>query len=410
MIPSKKVNYATLLSVVAFFYTTGLATNPVEPVSTTNSDISAATKSITKQDESLYATEEEINAAVDRVDVIDPRLIIFSTVGSTYMADYEQASGKVNLVFCNSCDYDETKPHIKNTKRSPRNIRSISKPSDLENLIPVRETTKFTLPEPAKIDKKYPGCRTAYMGMGLEKLFKAIGIYPDMHYEGQVLIDQYKEGLPLKLSLNNVNELRSLLSYYTKNLLSLSPNGLEFPAASQRPLLVLDCPGLNTLDANEKELVKSLFVVADPKNARVKTFLADIMKNYLHAVAKDGDPRKEWFGETLLRKIEENTCKLDMKNIAIATVMGTIGVLVITRIIDYAKAFNNGLNDRLGNSIGDSIYYRASGKDHLPYNEKYYLKNIDARLEALTNKLVQNQNNSDNVLRSVSMPKTVSQN
>lgn len=312
--------YITLLVALSFF-----------------SAVFAEQATIPSVSKSLYASDEEINQAVERVDTIDPRFIVFSTVGSTYMADFQKASGKINLVFCNTAD-DSYK--IKGKKDSPitRNIRSISKPSDLENLLPVRETTKFTIPKPIKVDKKYPGCRSNYIGIGLENLFKAIGIYPNMAYKGKVLIDEYKLGLPIKISLNNVAELRALLVYYTTNLFS---QNLAFPTLDQRPLLLLDCAEeLRSLDNNTAQLLHSLFVVANPKNDSIKTFYNDLMDSYLDALSKDGDHRKEAVGEKLLRKLEDATCEFEIKTIAIEATFIVISALILLRIKGYLESLD----------------------------------------------------------------------
>ena len=85
------------------------------------------------------------------------------------------------------------------------------------------------------------------------------------------LVDRYKKGYPLKLSLNRVDELQALLSNYVKSLVSVSQSGLEFPTANQRPLLALDCKeGLDMLTPAEIKAMKMFFVVTNPENYRIK--------------------------------------------------------------------------------------------------------------------------------------------
>lgn len=123
----------------------------------------------------------------------------------------------------------------------------------------------------------------------------------------EVLINRYKKGHPIKLSLTNVDELRALLADYAKNIISVSHRGLEFPPACKRPLLVFDCTEkVDALSQAEIKVLKAFFIVANSKNYRLQNIFDHLT-------------------------IKWPTCNLGIKTIIIGTVIGSciiLGVLI----------------------------------------------------------------------------------
>lgn len=297
----------------------------------------------------LYESDDIVNAAIAKVDVADPRVIYFSTIGSTHMVDFEPSTGSATIVYCNTCDRQCKSMNGDRAMWNPTNIRPVSKPGDLLNLTPVRQTIKFTLPEPAVIDKSFTTAGSPYMEAGLINLFKAMNIYPDEGYKGTVLIDQYREGLPFKFSFKNVDELRWLLAYFVERLELPEGFGLPFPVAEQRPIAMIDCKGIEKLTEGEKQILKQLFIVASQKNEAAKNFFGTVATNYAAIVGKSLKEcgfKNEKIGETIIREIKDKAT-LDGKKLLVGTVGALITIVFISNLSSAMKV--------LGCLVGDMI-------------------------------------------------------
>lgn len=322
---------ATLFAVAALLSTAVYATD--EPVV----QLPVAEEQATP----LYASEAEISLALSKVDVIDPRLIMFTTpsaAGSACMIDFHKSSKKIKAVFCKSYSKNITRTNKVGQKSRVRNIHNISKARDLTNLLPVREITYFPLHKAIKFDVKYPGHRSNLLDVGLENIFKFVGMYPDMHYQGTLMIDEYKKGLPFKISTGNAEEFIALLSYFADHLLN---DINQLPKPEQRPLLLVDCvEGLEPLSEPVIQLLHLLFVVADPKLQSVKDFYTNITDSFDDAMAVECEARGGTFAENFLDKIDKETSGCGGKDLAVKAAMIVAGYLIIKRFDKWVDAVN----------------------------------------------------------------------
>lgn len=184
---------------------------------------------------------------------------------------------------------------------------------DLENISPLRFSMKFADNTPVQIDKKYPGCREAYLGSGLENLFKLAGLYPCDGYKGIALVDEYNAGLPMKWVVSSVEYFKAIKKYVLKGFAAAN-----VVAPEVKPLLLLEIVDTkNSLDASDYEFLNTYFELADTTDPVVKKFFEGASKT----VGSISDKTKEALnvgtlaGEALLNAVEKTAKEFDAKKI-----------------------------------------------------------------------------------------------
>lgn len=200
---------------------------------------------------------------------------------------------------------------------------------DLANLVPLRFSMKFADNTAVQIDKKYEGFRESYIGSGLEKLFKCLGIYPTAGYKGIALVDEYKVGLPMKFVLSNVEQFKALKQYLLKGF-----DAANVVVAENKPLLLLEIVDTTTkLDASDVVFLNHYYDVLDARDPAVKTFFNEASE-FLGDVARETKDAKnvgELIGEMILNDASNKAKDFDGKKIrdlmitsALAAVFGCI--------------------------------------------------------------------------------------
>jgi hypothetical protein len=275
----------------------------------------------------LYASQDEQDAAFSKIDGIDQPFAMFVTEEKPYLMNFDPSTNKIKLVFCAA------------QNARTKDIKKVTKPAELETITPIRLTLKNSQPKALQIDKKYPGCREAWVGIGLEKMLKFMTLIPDDKYKGTVLVDEYKAGLPLKLVVQNPEELHYLLNYLIKNL---ATNKQLVITLANRPLLLLECAkGINAISDTDKFLLKALFVVVNPKNEKVKEFFRSGMEKYVDSLdaSKGAINIAESFGETILRMSEDNLCEFKGKDLAAYAFVSLLAIITWELVKDYRDTF-----------------------------------------------------------------------
>lgn len=181
-------------------------------------------------------------------------------------------------------------------------VKFVKNPKELENLTPIRYSFKLADNTAVQVDKKYTGYREAYLGIGLENLFKATGLYPTAGYKGIALVDEYQAGLPMKWALCDVVAFKALKKYVLKGF---DAANVIVPAV--KPLLLLEIVNQEaSLDASDYEFLNKYFDLLDPKDAIVKKFFDGATKtiNSIADKAKDSLTVGAMVGETVLNALD----------------------------------------------------------------------------------------------------------
>ena len=213
---------------------------------------------------------------------------------------------------------------------------------ELENLVPLRYTMKFADIKAIEIDKKYAGYRDSYLGTGLENLFKLVGLYPAAGYKGTALVDEYKEGLPMKWVLSSAEHFKALKNYLTKGF-----NAANIQAQAVKPMLLLEIvEGHANLDASDYAFLTQYFDLLDPRDPTAKSFfdsankfLNDIADKTQGAITVGAET-----GETILNQLDSDK---ELKGFDAKKILQEVLLLwALTETVKFAKtSFNDSVYD-----------------------------------------------------------------
>ncbi|MBD3231281.1 hypothetical protein GF322_01330 [Candidatus Dependentiae bacterium] len=205
--------------------------------------------------------------------------------------------------------------------------RQIKTENDLKNLIPLRLTING-FGGNYKYDIKYPGERKSMVGSLL-----ASTILPDIKYKGALFIDEYNAGIPMFWVLKNINELRSLIKYFNKNL-------EQNPMPKQKNILVLkflNDPNLETLTEMDKQFLNKYFELFPLTDKDLKNFFENRNNMLIDTNFNMGNSKPKRIGESILQGIfrQAESFYEDFEAKKIAILIGAF--IAITFIHDTIK-------------------------------------------------------------------------
>lgn len=118
------------------------------------------------------------------------------------------------------------------------------------------------------------------------KLFvKACTPFTPYAYSGKPLIDEINKGHNIRVILNNINELKTLISYLKANVSLLK-------VGANKPLLFIASPDLTALSIDEHKFLNSIFNL--DASETVKTFFAESQKEMDEIEKSDLEYKTLW--------------------------------------------------------------------------------------------------------------------
>ncbi|MFC1894727.1 hypothetical protein ACFLYH_02140, partial [Candidatus Dependentiae bacterium] len=193
---------------------------------------------------------------------------------------------EIKIIKCGCVDEESGKPrHIKNT-------------CDLANLCPIEQILNG-FGGNYRYKMKYQGERTSNIGKLIDN-YVSPKIYP-----GKIIVDEYKQNLPMFWILRNVDELRNILIYFTSEL-----EKEEF-TPSNKTLLVLKLDNdkkLSSLNERDKEILDTYFKLFPLTDPDIKKFF-ETAKSTLLAGNDYMSKNPKYVGETASESILRQTEK-----------------------------------------------------------------------------------------------------
>ena len=237
---------------------------------------------------------------------LDQPFCFFKTGGKDpYVIKYNPATNQLSSIVCGY--YDKNKDYLFHIK----------KPQDMENLVVLRSIS-FMADISKKVDQKYRGYRETVVGVYLEELLKTIRILPEREYNGTILIDEYVEGIPLKLVLKNKQDLQSITAYYKKHFKEKKISPL-----SKKPLLVIEfIKHDEKINPEDLEFFDKHFEISDTSDETVANLFERFQSSFFRVLdaTKGAQNAAETFGEMAMRLIEKYCHDFKVKDLmALAT-------------------------------------------------------------------------------------------
>ncbi len=277
--------------------------------------------------------------AAERPELVktDQAVVFFKALkGDKYpmLLKLSPAENKMTIILCG-------------TKTANGKVKLAKKACELRDMVAIRNSVKSADGcTQTQIDKKYEGYREAYAAIALTKLLMFAGLYPAEGYNGTVLVDEYVQGLPMKIVLSNMKQFAALKAYLIANF----KNSNVVPA-TQKPLLLLEVLDKEAvLSDSDKAFLNTYFELLDPCNAAVKTFFDNAQKLQYDLMDKTKDAKvvAELFCEAQLRKMEELVSDFDTKKLA--------GVLTMLVAADIGTSLKKGTGV-LGGIVGKTVFF-----------------------------------------------------
>lgn len=172
----------------------------------------------------------------------------------------------------------------------------ITNSKQFENIVVLSQMTN-TVSANIRVQKKYPGDRESKVGEALSNVF-----FSKDAYNGKILIDEYNQNIPMFWVLNNVEELRSIAKYITKNLPDVTNQA--------NPLLVikiLNDPKFETLTQEDVVFLNSYFNICSIQDPEIKKFFETANKSMIDRGYDMSSPRYK--GESVLESVFRQTEK-----------------------------------------------------------------------------------------------------
>lgn len=237
---------------------------------------------------------------------VDQRNAKFVTIGKPFMVKHKPALDELDIVFCGW--YDEKHNDVYPCKKS----------IDLEKMVPTRFTAKF-VDTNVKIDRVYQGFRESFTEQLLEGLLRAVKLYPNLSYDGTLLVDEYIEALPMKWVLNNINDFRALKAYLTKKFAEKNVQ-----ISQTKPLLLIDFVEKGQ-EFNEDDInfLNTYYASLNPNDNDAKAFFKDLksLQNIAREDTKDAKVILESTGDMLIRLAEDKFGSLKTKDIIVKSIV-----------------------------------------------------------------------------------------
>jgi hypothetical protein len=225
---------------------------------------------------------------------LDQPYCFFKTTGKDpYVIVHYPGKGELHNITCGTHDSNTGKITV--VKDSP----------DLKNLEVIR-STKYFADSNVKLDVKHPGYRKTNVGKIVESFLDIIDLVPMRSYKGEILLDEYNAGFPMKWVLGKGEDLKEICKYLAKKF---EQEG--FFLQENKPILVVEIGNHNEKIENTEELfLNKYFTVVDAFDPTVKKMFDAYQKNF-YAI-KESIKGAETVGETLAEKFlagGESFCK-----------------------------------------------------------------------------------------------------
>lgn len=185
-------------------------------------------------------------------------------------------------------------------------------------------------------DNKYKGYRESVVGKGLEKV---LGLTD--HYEGTILLDEYKNYALWNVTLKDAEELRSFLTYLSDCLAAKGRRKFD----ALKPVLRLrldDDVLLKNLEPEDWAHLNMLFNVIDPADLKTIKHFDDLQDNMNDTIAGLSDGTliypKEGCRKHVMRKLESFFKNFEVKEattVAIAFVGASLGLWAVGKTFDF---------------------------------------------------------------------------
>ena len=215
-------------------------------------------------------------------------------------------------------------PWIKINKENRDEIHSLQLSKDLENPTVLRKMVNG-IGGNYKEDRKYFGQRTNIIGKGIEYL-----LFQNSQYEGTILVDEYKEQIPMVWNLKNAQELEAVCNYLAKHFEEKNIKTTE------KTLLILQLENdknLKTVNAETSAFLNKYFEIFSATDEDLMKFFKKSKELIIDSPGKLKDPDKnETILEGIVREVEKANNKFKAKDVAIA-----IGAVIAAKLsFDFA--------------------------------------------------------------------------
>lgn len=222
--------------------------------------------------------------------------------------------------------------------------RLVNGAADLAFLAPLSHSTKWGDAN-LEYKKEYTGYREAYLAIAFEAFFKSIGLMSDAEYKGTLLVDEYCEGLPMKIVVPDIEHFKAIKAYLLNKFNEKGIKPVDNANPETKPALLVEILDGGLLDADDKSFMNSYFDVVDTHDLHAKAFFesAQKMLNDIVYNTKDSKLVSEQMGEVLLRSMEKGMGKFEAEKmvvLALGFIVGTILIKYATEAI-YSKAKGN---------------------------------------------------------------------
>lgn len=241
---------------------------------------------------------------------IDQPFVIFKTYGKyPSVIECTPAINEAKIMFCGT-----------------GNKECAKKAKDLENLCVLRKKI-VNADAGTQIDRKY--VRETVMGSTLAGSFNLLGLLSNDPYEGNVLINEYSKGLPMKWVVRDCADLRALQVYFKAHTLP----------KQEKPLLMLVVINGEKVVGDDLAFVNEYFELLDGSNAVAIEFFEKSQKTFVNIskTAKEAKYVLETFGDMVLREVESEFKDFDVKKL---TVLATKTVIVTFTLALTYKLFD----------------------------------------------------------------------
>lgn len=282
-----------------------------------------------------HADTNEIPVELRRMD---QSFAFFKTTGKyPTVTKYYPAICQLHSILCGTHDQEL------------HTYRPVKTAEDLTNLRVLRSVILYADPTVyAMTDKKFDGYRESFVGQGLEKLFLAVGLLPEVKFKGTPLADEIREGLPLRW-VTTYEDFKATREYLTK----------EFSGENGNPtnkillaLEIVDSP--EKLTAEDQDFLQQYFIILDPTDEATIAFFTEAEQK-LRDIAGADMPIKhvqESWGEMFMRHLEKDTN--DFKGKEISTKGSSMLIAALTGGL-FAEVLKETMKDLAYNPLKNKI-------------------------------------------------------
>ncbi|MBY0353759.1 hypothetical protein K2W90_05325 [Candidatus Babeliales bacterium] len=332
--------------------------------------------------EALMAGRTLSEESRKQFQTLDQQFCFFKTCAEDpYMIVFHPGKNEITTIACGTLD----------KQQGPRRAKSAA---DFENLTVIRNTIIFADPG-LKLDQKLRGYRKTIIGKFLDNLLKDISFLPDRKYDGTVLVDQYKVGMPMKWVLRDTKDFQAIKKYLEKHF-----GSMLIPA--KKPLLVLEITNskdplaiersLGGLSQEDVDFLETYFELADPQDPEVVAYFKACQEIFMDTQHKFDSPKVvgRSFGEIVFDAIEKRSDDFKLVDYA-GAIIATLATMVL---FDSCKeALKSNIYDPVRNNVSKKV---SECKAKIEGHEAVIAGTLAVGLGAwITYKLVQAQNQKE---------------